>query len=331
MNLSSTSTSPISSSFLQSPFETSFQHGNVSFKNHPLHPSQSTTSTITSESETSFFPNQWTSHSQSNLTSTITSPKSQPPSFHPYHHSYHHSHHHHTPTSLLQAQNAHLLNELLLPEDDEEIGGSADDEELRKKVVQELVITNHIPNIKKEADDEETQRIGEAVVEMTQEDDDEVKNMSCSSFPLHNSFEEEVTETQLQTFKTPKINFNYTNSIPCNSQVSFLRPYESSCLEVIRKVHLIFAENPVFGIPIVGFADNLLTVFNNQEYLIQDMVAFTKSISGFQALSPADQTAVFKRAFPDILLLRSAYFFHFDKNAFLARIVSFFKSIYNVL
>ncbi len=101
-----------------------------------------------------------------------------------------------------------------------------------------------------------------------------------------------------------------------------LRPYESHCLEVIKKVHLLFAENPVFGIPIVGFADNLLTVFNNQEYLIQDTIAFTKSIGGFQSLSPADQTAVFKRAFPDILLLRSAYFFHFDKNAFLARVVS---------
>lgn len=104
-----------------------------------------------------------------------------------------------------------------------------------------------------------------------------------------------------------------------------LKPYESHCLEVIKKVTMIFHEAapPIGkGIQIIGYATDLVQVFNNQEAHIQNMLSFTNSIGGFQSLAQQDQLVMFKAAFPEILLLRSAFFFNFEKNAFLTRLVS---------
>ena len=99
-------------------------------------------------------------------------------------------------------------------------------------------------------------------------------------------------------------------------------PYDAHCLEIIKKVTAIFSEPPPGGINVVGFVDDLADAFNKQEFQIQNLIDLTKCIEGFQALSSADQLVLFKATFPEILFLRSAYFFNFEKNAFLMRIVS---------
>ncbi|KAH9403310.1 Ligand binding domain of hormone receptors protein [Tyrophagus putrescentiae] len=97
-------------------------------------------------------------------------------------------------------------------------------------------------------------------------------------------------------------------------------PYDAHCLEIIKKVTAIFSEPPPGGINVVGFVDDLADAFNKQEFQIQNLIDLTKCIEGFQALSSADQLVLFKATFPEILFLRSAYFFNFEKNAFLMRI-----------
>lgn len=83
----------------------------------------------------------------------------------------------------------------------------------------------------------------------------------------------------------------------------------------------IFCEPPPGGINVVGFVDDLADAFNKQEFQIQNLIDLTKCIEGFQALSSADQLVLFKATFPEILFLRSGYFFNFEKNAFLMRVV----------
>ena len=87
---------------------------------------------------------------------------------------------------------------------------------------------------------------------------------------------------------------------------------------------MIFAEAPLAAINIVGYDTDFMQVFNKQEFQIQNLISFTQSIDGFLALNLNDQLTLFKAVFPEILLLRTAYFFSFERNAFLVRIVSIY-------
>lgn len=104
-----------------------------------------------------------------------------------------------------------------------------------------------------------------------------------------------------------------------SKQPSMQQLFEQNCLNIIRKLPDIFQERPL-GVPtIVGHATEVVNVFCSQEFFIPGLITFGHFLAPFHQMCKADQLAAVKQAFPLIMMLRSTFYFNFEKDAFLCR------------
>ena len=121
---------------------------------------------------------------------------------------------------------------------------------------------------------------------------------------------EEKCEEEEDNFSTFKVHHNNNNN------------YETHCLSVIRRLHLLFGDQHQLQPQHISlnFETDLTIVFTSQLHLLECVAQLAKSTFGFAALPLTDQVTLFKRAFPAIFLLRSAYYYNSKKDAFALKI-----------
>lgn len=73
---------------------------------------------------------------------------------------------------------------------------------------------------------------------------------------------------------------------------------------------------------VIGIASDVSQVFNMQEYLITNIVNFSKCIESFKELNEHDQLLILKSSFTEIIMLRSLFYYEAREDSFPMRIVS---------
>lgn len=100
-----------------------------------------------------------------------------------------------------------------------------------------------------------------------------------------------------------------------------LDPYEEEFLHMFQSLCIIFR---TFHPKVIGIASDVSQVFNMQEYLIKNIVNFSKCIESFKELNQHDQLLILKSSFTEIVMLRSLFYYEAREDSFPMRIVSAF-------
>lgn len=96
---------------------------------------------------------------------------------------------------------------------------------------------------------------------------------------------------------------------------------EEEFLHMFQGLCIIFR---TFHPKVIGIASDVSQVFNMQEYLIMNIVNFSKCVEGFKELNEHDQLLILKSSFTEIVMLRSLFYYEARKDSFPMRIVSAF-------
>ncbi|XP_017488445.1 PREDICTED: thyroid hormone receptor beta-A-like [Rhagoletis zephyria] len=96
-----------------------------------------------------------------------------------------------------------------------------------------------------------------------------------------------------------------------------LDPYEEEFLHMFQSLCIIFR---TFHPKVIGIASDVSQVFNMQEYLIKNIVNFSKCIESFKELNQHDQLLILKSSFTEIVMLRSLFYYEAREDSFPMRI-----------
>lgn len=95
--------------------------------------------------------------------------------------------------------------------------------------------------------------------------------------------------------------------------------YEEGFLQMFQNLCIIFR---TFHPKVIGIASDVSQVFNMQEYLITNIVNFSKCIESFKEMNEHDQLFILKSSFTEIIMLRSLFYYEAREDSFPMRIVS---------
>lgn len=102
-----------------------------------------------------------------------------------------------------------------------------------------------------------------------------------------------------------------------------LTPYETECLETVKKISKIFVERPEQPRKVIGFAADLRSLFSVQTVFFEAVAAVAgATLPGFDFLPWEERLSVLAEAVPKIMFFRTAYYFHFELNSFIVRVVN---------
>ena len=100
--------------------------------------------------------------------------------------------------------------------------------------------------------------------------------------------------------------------------------YDDHCLHLIKQAALVFHEKPLGKLNVIGYATNMAQLFmrTNRENYIQRMARYGSAVEGFNELGEMDQKRMLASAFAEVVLVRSAFYFHPEKDSLIVRVVS---------
>lgn len=147
--------------------------------------------------------------------------------------------------------------------------------------------------------------------------------IKSSSNSTASSNEGEVQNKSITSSVSPSPSLSSSLSSSSQTPVLTLTTYEAECLEMVKKISEIFVERPEQPRKVIGFAADLRSLFSVQTVFFEAVAAVAgATLPGFDFLPWEERLSVLAEAVPKIMFFRTAYYFHFELNSFIVRVVS---------
>lgn len=130
--------------------------------------------------------------------------------------------------------------------------------------------------------------------------------------------------TRISSFATsPTTSFSVSFLPPSPTSNLTLSSYEKECLKNVKLISIIFADRPREELKVIGFANDLHSVFTRpKDVFIEAVIAAASSAtSAFDGLPKEEKMIILSEAVLRILIFRTAFYFHFEWNSFSIRLV----------
>lgn len=147
--------------------------------------------------------------------------------------------------------------------------------------------------------------------------------IKSSSNSTASSNEGEVQNKSITSSVSPSPSLSSSSSSLSQTPVLILTTYETKCLEMVKRISKIFVERPEQPRKVIGFAADLRSLFSVQTVFFEAVAAVAgATLPGFDLLPWEERLSVLAEAVPKIMFFRTAYYFHFELNSFIVRVVS---------